>query len=70
MMILFWIMMFIVFGGLIRLSVRLMWGAAKVLLFLVLLPGALIALACGGLLVLAFPILLAVGVGSLLRIAG
>ena len=62
---LFVICMFGIFGKLIGLAFKMTWGIAKVLLTLVFLPVILVGLAMGGLLVVAFPLLIVVGIVSL-----
>ena len=63
--------MFAVFGKLIGLAFRMAWGVAKILFTLVFLPVILIALVIGGLVSLALPLLVVVGIitlaGSLIR---
>ena len=71
MTLLFIILMFAVFGKLIGLAFRMTWGVAKILFTLVFLPVILIALVIGGLVSLALPLLMIVGIitlaGSLIR---
>ena len=62
---LFVICMFGIFGKLIGLAFKMTWGIAKVLFTLVFLPVILVGLAMGGLLVVAFPLLIGVGIVSL-----
>ena len=62
---LFVICMFGIFGKLIGLAFKMTWGIAKVLFTLVFLPVTLVGLAMGGLLVVAFPLLIVVGIVSL-----
>lgn len=62
---LFVICMFGIFGKLIGLAFKMTWGMAKVLFTLVFLPVILVGLAMGGLLVVAFPLLIVVGIVSL-----
>ena len=62
---LFVICMFGIFGKLIGLAFKMTWGIAKVLFTLVFLPVILVGLAMGGLLVVAFPLLIVVGILSL-----
>ena len=62
---LFVICMFGIFGKLIGLAFKMTWGLAKVLFTLVFLPVILVGLAMGGLLVVAFPLLIVVGIVSL-----
>lgn len=63
--VLFVICMFGIFGKLIGLAFKMTWGIAKVLFTLVFLPVILVGLAMGGLLVVAFPLLIVVGIVSL-----
>ena len=62
----FSILMIAVFGRLLMFAIRLAWGVLKVVLGLVFLPAAIILLFIKGLFVLAFPILIAVGIISLI----
>ena len=62
---LFVICMFGIFGKLIGLAFKMTWGIAKVLFTLVFLPVILVGLAMGDLLVVAFPLLIVVGIVSL-----
>ena len=62
---LFVICMFGIFGKLIGLAFKMTWGIAKVLFTLVFLPVILVGLAMGGRLVVAFPLLIVVGIVSL-----
>lgn len=66
----FIIMMFCVFGGLIGLAIRAAWGITKIVCSIILLPVALIVLVCVGLMKLAFPILVIVGICALLSSKG
>ena len=66
-----WIFLFIicmigVFGKLLFFGIRMAWGISKFLLTIVLLPLILIGMVAGGLLYIAFPILIVVGIVSLL----
>lgn len=65
-MFLFIICMIGIFGNLLFLGIRMAWGISKFLLMIVLLPLVLIGMVVGGLLYIAFPILLVVGILSLL----
>lgn len=71
MTLLFIILMFAVFGKLIGLAFKMTWGIAKILFTLVFLPVILIGLVVGGLISLALPLLVIVGiitlVGSLIK---
>ena len=61
------ILMIVVFGKLIGFAIRATWGISKVIITLVLLPMILIVLVLGGLLSIAFPILVIVGLIALVR---
>ena len=63
--IIFAMCMLIVFGRLLIFGIRAAWGIAKVLCTIVLLPVILIALVFGGLIYIAFLILIVVGVVSI-----
>ena len=54
-----------VFGKLIGLAFKMTWGITKVLFTLVILPFVLIALAIGGLVTIALPLVVVVGIISL-----
>ena len=62
MLTLFMILMFLIFGKLLIFALRAAWGISKIVCTIVLLPLFLIGLVFAGLLSLAFPILLIVGV--------
>lgn len=62
---LFGILMIWIFGKLLVLAFKATWGITKVLFTLVFLPVVLIGLVVGGLLSVAFPILIIVGLVSL-----
>ena len=64
---LFAILMIMVFGKLIGFAIRAAWGISKVIVTLVFLPLILIGLVLGGLIYLAFPILLVVGLVALFK---
>lgn len=63
---LFFLLFLIVFGKMIGFAFRATWGLFKVLMYIVFLPLILVGMVFGGLLYLAFPILLIVGIVSLL----
>ena len=63
---LFIICFFAVFGKLLMFGIKAAWGISKFLLTIVLLPVILIGLVVGGLIYLAFPILIVVGIVGLL----
>lgn len=62
---LFLFLMFTVFGKLIWLAVRMTWGITKILINLVFLPVVLIGLVFSGLVTIAIPILVIVGIVAL-----
>jgi len=62
---LFSIMMIVIFGKLFIFGVKATWGITKILVTVVFLPLILIGLVVGGLISLALPILLVVGVISM-----
>ena len=64
---LFTILMIMVFGKLIGFAIRAAWGISKVLVTLVFLPLILIGLVLGGLIYLALPILIVVGLVALFK---
>ncbi|MDO4555814.1 MAG: hypothetical protein Q4B70_11800 [Lachnospiraceae bacterium] len=63
----FVILMIMVFGKLILLALRATWGIAKILTSFVLLPIVLIGLLLSGLVHIAVPVLVIVGIVSLLK---
>lgn len=65
---LFVILMIVVFGKMIGFAIRATWGISKVLVTLVLLPFFLIGLVLHGLLSIALPVLIIVGVISLFKL--
>lgn len=68
MMTLIFIVLFLgIFGKMIGLAIKAAWGITKIIFALVFLPVFLIALVIGGLLSLAFPILIVVGIITIVR---
>ena len=63
--ILFFVLLFAVFGGLLRFSLKAAWGITKILLTIVLLPVILIGLVIGGLISIAFPLLILIAIAAL-----
>lgn len=63
--IIFFIFMILIFGNMMMFAIKMAWGITKVLGTLVFLPIFLIVLVLVGLLKLAFPILVIIGVISL-----
>jgi len=62
---LFIVLMITIFGKMFIFGMKATWGITKIIFSLVLLPIALIGLVVGGLVSLALPILLVVGVVSM-----
>lgn len=62
----FTILMLLIFGKLIGFAVKAAWGISKIICTVVLLPLFLIGLVFAGLIGIAFPILVVVGIVSLL----
>lgn len=60
----FLILMFAIFGKLIFFAFRAAWGITKILFTLVLLPVILIGLVFGGLISIALPLLMIIGIIS------
>lgn len=58
------ILMLCVLGKLLKLSVKAAWGITKVLLTLVFLPIVLVAMVIGGLIYIAVPILVIIGIAT------
>lgn len=63
---LFIICFFAVFGKLLLFGIKAAWGISKFFLTIVLLPVILIGMVVGGLMSVAFPILIVVGIVGLL----
>lgn len=64
---LFMICMLGIFGKLLMFGIKTAWGISKILLTVLLLPIVLIGMVVGGLLYLAFPILIFIGIVSLVK---
>lgn len=62
---LFAILMFVVFGKILFFAIKATWGITKILFTVVLLPFILVALAFAGLLYIAFPVLVVIGLIAL-----
>ena len=65
---LFFLLFLMVFGKMSGFAFRATWGLFKVLMYIVFLPLILVGMVFGGLLYLAFPILLIVGIVSLVAV--
>lgn len=63
---LFFILMFMIFGKILGFAVKAAWGLSKIICSVVLLPLFLIALVIKGFIAVALPILLVFGVIALL----
>lgn len=66
---LFFILFFIIFGKLLKFAFRATWSLTKAMFFIVFLPLILVGMVLGGLVYIALPILLIVGLASLLKTA-
>ena len=66
MTLLFFVLFFIVFGNMIGFAFRATWGIFKLMTYIVFLPFLLVMLVFGGLLYIAFPLLVVVGLFSLI----
>ncbi len=65
--ILFCILMIAVFGKILLFAIKATWAVLKVVGILVILPVALVALVCFGLIYVALPILAVIGVVVLIK---
>lgn len=61
----FTIFMFLIFGKLLIFAIKAAWGLSKIVCTIVLLPLLLLGLVFHGLIAIAFPILLVIGIVSL-----
>ena len=59
--------MFLVFGKVLWLAIRMAWGITRILFSLIFLPVILIGMVIGGLLYIAIPVLVVIGVIALLE---
>jgi len=57
-----------IFGKLLFFGIKAAWGISKLLVTVVLLPLVLIGMVIGGLIYIAFPILIAVGIVALISL--
>jgi len=64
---LFAVMMIAVFGRILWFAIRTAWDITRIVLGIIVLPIVLVVLAVAGLLYIAFPLLIVVGLFSLLR---
>ena len=63
----FFILLFTLVGKLTWFAFRATWGIMKVLLYIVFFPLILVGLVAGGLMYLAFPLLIIAGLVSLVK---
>ena len=66
MTLIFFLLFVMIFGRMIEFAFRATWGLFKVLMYIVFLPLILVGMVFGGLLYVAFPILIVVGIISLI----
>ena len=66
--ILFFVLLFAVFGTLLHISLKAAWGILKILLTVGLLPLILVGLVLYGLISVALPILIVIGIAVLLMV--
>ena len=64
---LFFILMLLMFGKILKFAFKAAWGISKIVVTLVLLPIFLIGLELKGLVSIAIPILVVVGIVSLIK---
>lgn len=64
--ILFSLLMFMIFGKILMFAIRAAWGVSKVVASVILLPILLVGLVLAGLVKIALPLLLIIGLYSLL----
>ena len=67
MTLLFLILFFVVFGKLAGFAIRTTWSMMKVFLFVIFLPTIIFMMVLGGLIKIALPILIVVGIFSMLE---
>lgn len=58
----FTILLFVIFGKLLMFGLKMAWGLSKLLITIVFLPFTLIAMVISGLISLALPILIVIGI--------
>lgn len=64
----FIILMLIVFGKILKFAIKAAWGITKIVVSLVLLPLILVGLALSGLIIVAIPVLVVVGIIALIKL--
>ena len=62
---LFTILLILIFGKLLIFAIKASWGLAKILLSVLIFPLVLVGLVAAGLIYIAFPVLLIVGLVSI-----
>lgn len=65
--ILFAICMLWVFGKLLIFGIKAAWGISKILVTVIFLPAILIGMVIGGLIYIAFPVVLVIGIIGLFK---
>lgn len=65
--ILFAVCMLWVFGKMLIFGIKAAWGIAKIFWSIIFLPVVLVGLVLGGLMYIAFPILIIIGIISLIK---
>ena len=65
----FFVLFFAVFGSILKFSLKAAWGITKLVVGLVVLPILMLALLFYGLLVLAVPVLIVLGIVFLVKLA-
>lgn len=63
----FGILMLVVFGKIFTLAIRAAWGITKILFYIVFLPVVLIGLVVAGLIYIAIPVLIVIGIVALIK---
>lgn len=64
----FIILMLIVFGKILKFAIKAAWGITKIVVSVVLLPLILVGLALSGLIIVAIPVLVVVGIIALIKL--
>ena len=65
--ILFFFMFFIIFGKMIGFALKASWSIFKAVMYLIFCPFILVMLVVGGLIYVAFPLLIVIGIVGILR---
>ena len=69
MTIIFFVLFFMIFGGLLKIAFKATWGVMKFMFYIVFLPFILVGMVAYGFAFIALPILLIIGAIGLLRTA-